>query len=146
MTTTPDFPPKREPQSLTPYSPAPLCLGVHRRSRGPPPNQVGLISAVMPESDTISKLQEAREVRERGTTRGQGGRGLVTGGWVGSLWLGCGRPIKFRGHWPRPGLCLLNLLLRCYALLQSEDLAHCAGGEGEGAAPVQGRDPGTEIK
>lgn len=69
----------------------------------------------------------------------------MAGDRVGSLGLGHRGPIRLLGWRPSPRLRLLGLLFRDHALLQSEDLAHRAGGEGEGAASA-GRRENQEIE
>lgn len=70
----------------------------------------------------------------------------MAGDREGSLGLGFGGPIRLRGLRPRPRLCLFGLFVRCHAFLQSEDLAHGAGGEGERSASAgRRRDQETEI-
>lgn len=71
----------------------------------------------------------------------------MAGDRVGSLGLGRWRPFRLWGWRPSPRLRLLGLLFRDHALLQSEDLAHGAGGEGEGAASAGRReDQETAVK
>lgn len=64
--------------------------------------------------------------------------GPAAGGRAGSLRRGRRGPVRLRGRRPGPRLCLLRrrLLIGRHALLQPEDLAHGAGGEGEGSAPA----------
>lgn len=99
---------------------------------------MGWISAVMPEACT-SEMQEATG-RFSGQAPGGGGprrEGPAAGGRVGSLRWGRSGPFGLRGRRPGPRLRLFRrrLLVGRHALLQPEDLAHSAGGEGEGSAP-----------
>lgn len=111
----------------------------------PPP--IGLVSAVVPKGGTISQVQEAGGRREGSWHLGLQGPGAMAGNRVGSLGLGHRRPVRLWWCRPSPRLCLLGLLFRDHALLQSEDLAHGAGGEGEGATSAGRReDQETEVK
>lgn len=83
--------------------------------------------------------------------RGPGRESPVAGGRVASLGHGRRGPVGLRGRRARPRLRLLlrRLLVRGHALLQSEDLAHRAGGEGERAASAgtgRAREQEAEVK
>ena len=131
----PNFSQVRSPQSAIPACPL-LCLGVHGKvSRDP---RSGLDKCCHAGRQYFRNARSQRAVLRTGTWRGWAKEG-GPGGWgrVGSLRWGRSGPFWLRGRRPGPRLRLFRhrLLVGRHALLQPEDLAHSAGGEGEGSAP-----------
>lgn len=135
----PNFSQVRSPQSAIPACPL-LCLGVHGEvSRDP---RSGLDKCCHAGRRHFQSARSQRAVLRTGTWGGGGGAPrregpAAAGGRVGSLWWGRSGPFGLWGRRPGPRLRLLrcHLLVGRHALLQPEDLAHRAGGEGEGSAP-----------
>ena len=124
------------PKSAIPACPL-LCLGVHGEVSWDP--RRGLDKCCHAGRRHFQSARSQRAVRRTGTWWGVPRREgpAAAGGRVGSLWWGRSGPFRLWGRRPGPRLRLLRrrLLVGCHALLQPEDLAHCAGGEGEGSAP-----------